>query len=270
MRRECVYAGSWYPSDKDELDTLTDYQEEEGNARFAVLPHAGLYFSHRGIAHYFARLDKNVERIIILSPSHYYYLKPDEILTGAFTSAATPYGDIPMFPLTGCKEGGEREIAREHGVEMVLPFVKKKGNISVAMGLISQTSDPEAMASILEPQIDEHTGIIASSDFTHYGINFDHVPFGIMINNKVLEHVRDDDRSLGELLAANKAYEALNYSIDHHSTICGIAPATITCALATKRNLKGSVVDLYDSYTLSGGGDSFVSYCTVLWEDRKK
>ena len=134
MIRDAVYAGRWYPGDPDELDRLVSYGTEAGDkARLAVLPHAGLYYSHRGIAHFFARMEEGIQRIIILSPSHYVYLRPDHILTGRFEGFLTPYGTIKGEDLIGFDEGGEAAIQKEHAVEMVLPFIAKRPGVSVSM-----------------------------------------------------------------------------------------------------------------------------------------
>ncbi len=266
MIRNSIFAGHWYPADPDQLDQLVTWEPEEGRkARIAILPHAGLYFSHRGIAHFFARLADGVDRIILLAPSHYAYLRPDHILTGDFTGYQTPYGVIPGKPLSGFDTGGESAIWQEHAVEMVLPFIAKKGGISVSTGLISQVSDPKPLAQTLLSQMDEHTALIASSDFTHYGASFDHIPYGARVTLEVRDKVEEEDRSLAGILASGDAKEALGFCRDHRSTVCGIAPGTIAATVAKHLGLEGEVADYYTSYDLGGGDDSFVGYATVLW-----
>lgn len=266
MVRESVFAGYWYPAEPDELDSLVTLPvEEEKTVRIGVLPHAGLFFSHRGISHFFARLDEKVDRIIILSPSHYYYLQPNILTTANFESVSTPYGNLPYFPLKGFQGGGERQIQREHGVEMVLPFIAKRGIISVSMALISQLDDPKDIAERLMPFMDDHTALIASSDFTHYGLNFDHIPYGIRITDQVRDKVKAEDEELVTMLAKDKANDALAFSQSRKSTVCGIAPASIAAEIAGRMGLQGEVADQYDSASLAPGGDSFVDYVTILW-----
>lgn len=266
MIRDAVYAGRWYPGDPDELDRLVSYGTEAGDkARLAVLPHAGLYYSHRGIAHFFARMEEGIQRIIILSPSHYVYLRPDHILTGRFEGFLTPYGTIKGEDLIGFDEGGEAAIQKEHAVEMVLPFIAKRPGVSVSMGLISQVSDPLPFAEALASQMDEHTAVIASSDFTHYGASFEHTPYGLAINKTTRGKVEVEDRQLATLLAQNRYKESLDFAQKRHSTVCGIAPSAIVSCLAGKLGLTGEVTDYYTSFELGGGDDSFVGYATVLW-----
>jgi AmmeMemoRadiSam system protein B len=267
MTRNAIFAGRWYPAEPDQLDELVNWKPEEGGkARIAILPHAGLYFSHRGIAHFFSRMEDGVDRIIILSPSHYYYLRPDRILTADYDAYRTPYGVLEGKPLKGFDTGGEAEIQQEHAVEMVLPFIAKKGGIAVSSGLISQVSDPEPLAETILSQMDAHTALIASSDFTHYGLSFDHVPYGERITVEVRDKVAEEDKTLAMILAQNKGKEALAFARGHRSTVCGIAPNAIASCVAKHLGLSGEVVDYYTSFDLGGGDDSFVGYATVLWE----
>lgn len=270
MRRASVYAGAWYPADLSELDALIRLPESnEGTpVRYGILPHAGLYFSARGIAPFFARLDKDIQRILILSPSHYYYLEPNQILTDSrLDETETLYGDRPMLPLSGFQDGGYRAIQREHAVEMVLPFIGKYTQASVSMGLISQVDEEqvEAIADKLLHQIDSHTAVIASSDFTHYGEGFSYIPYGARIDTQVRQKVQTFDQQIATQLAEGNWKTALKEAKSHHATICGIAPSSIVSCMAQKQGLKGSLVDSYDSWDLSGGGESFVSYQSVLW-----
>lgn len=270
MERKDVFAGYWYPSDKDELRDLIAFQPEPGDPiRSAILPHAGLFFSHRGIAHYLARVDRGITRVIVLSPSHYYYLKPNEILgSRSFDSAQTPFGSLSMVPLEGAAPGGEAQIQREHAVEMVLPGLKETlPDVTVSMGLVSQVDEGqvEALAGLVLRQMDDHTSLVASSDFTHYGEGFRYFPYGLAITDGVRAKVRDDDRELAGLLAQGEWRQALRLSNARHSTVCGIAANVIASCVNSSLGLVGEIADSYDSFGLSGGGESFVSYVTVLW-----
>lgn len=265
-----MFAGYWYPADPEALSRLIAAAPEKGpEVRCAILPHAGLFFSHRGIGHYLSRLEEGITRVIILSPSHYAYLSPNEILgSKLLDSAATPFGSLRMSPLEGVSFGGEAQIQREHAVEMVLPGLKQHvPGANVSMGLISQVDEEhvETLAGNLLRQADEHTSLIASSDFTHYGEGFSHTPYGTVIDESVRSKVHDEDTELAGLLAAGDWKEALRFSNRHHSTVCGIAPNVIVSCMCKHLGLVGEVADAYDSWDLSGGGDSFVSYVTVLW-----
>lgn len=271
MVRDDACAGRWYPSDRNALERLTGFDRRKGgSARFAVLPHAGLFFSHRGIAPFFERLDGAVTRLIILSPSHYYYLTPNEILTAnGFATARTPFGDLQVAPLEGFRDGGEAAVQREHGVEMVLPFIARlRPAVTVSFGLISEVDGDHAalLADRLLAQMDGHTGVIASSDFTHYGREYSYVPYGAEVTDAVRKAVGRDDLHAASLLAGGAWREALAWSHARHATICGMAPASILGCLADKLGMRGTVADRYDSYGLTGGGDAFVDYATVLWE----
>ncbi len=271
MKRIARFAGLWYPDNPQELSLIVAphgshkrTSEERGAYRFAVLPHAGLYYSGALIASFFSALSEDVDHVIILAPSHYHYLKPGVLYTSRFTESETPFGSVPTIPL-GVSDSilDNQAIADEHAVEMFLPFIAVRGGLSVSYGLISQIPGQDevlAMAKKLSPLIGERTAVIASSDFTHYGRRFNYMPFG----PRAVEKVVQNDLLCAELLVKGDIADIIpTYTT---GTICGIAPAMITSCLAHMQGLSGHVAGHSTSLDKGGGpDDDFVSYVTVFW-----
>ena len=262
MERYARFAGTWYPDDPGRLRRLVDTEMEYGNAIMGILPHAGLAYSGPLIRTFFARLSPRVRRILLISPSHYFYIRPDDLISSSFTSSATPLGSIATIPVD---IGGisDRCIQAEHGVEMFLPYIAARGGLSVSYLMISSLSsyqNAERIAESILRHIDEGTAIIASSDFTHYGRSYGYMPYGDDGYDKVAEH----DDTIAGLLACNKAEEALEAA--EGGTICGIAPAVITATIARMRGLAGHVGNHATSADMNGDRRDFVSYRTILWE----
>ena len=262
MERYARFAGTWYPDDREMLRRIVDTERQSGNTVMGVLPHAGLSYSGRLIRTFFSSLSPSVRRILIISPSHYFYLRPDSLISSSFTSSETPLGNIDTIPM-GIGEESERCIQAEHGVEMFLPFIAARGGLSVSYLIISSLSSYEAagrIAGSIMERIDDSTGIIASSDFTHYGRSYGYIPYGPDGYERAVEH----DGMVAGLLADNKAEEALEAA--EGGTICGIAPAAITAEIARMRGLHGHAGDHATSADINGDRLDFVSYRTVLWE----
>ena len=261
MERYARFKGSWYPDDRATLSDMIKWEEGKRTSRFAVLPHSGLLYSKEHIKEYFSTLSEDVRRILIISPSHYFYIEPDTLVSAGFTSSETPLGRIETIPLD-VGTVSDMAIQAEHGVEMFLPFIAMHANLSVSYLLLSSLSSfssGEDIAQELMPRIDDETGVIASSDFTHYGPSYNYMPYG----SKGYPRVLEEDRKAAALLAEGEAEKAWNEG--HRRTICGIAPATIVSIMARESGFKGHVGLLSSSADKGGDRLNFVSYCTVLW-----
>ena len=265
MERKSVFSGSWYPSSQEQLDRIVESGSRlDVPVRFAVLPHAGLYYSGSFISCFFRSLPPSVRRVLIISPSHYYALDDDLPVTSGLDCAGTAYWNVPVFSTAlDCTLRADDVIQREHGIEMFLPFIGKR-QLSAGFLIISRLSSPDALRRIADAAdslIDEGTAVIASSDFTHYGSRFGFSPYG---RNNAEERVEEHDLRLADLLASGD-WKAV-FEEHRKTTVCGIVPAMIVSALALRHRLTGFVADYGNSNRISGAADeSFVSYVSVMW-----
>jgi AmmeMemoRadiSam system protein B len=294
--RKAWYAGTWYAADPSVLrknisQALLEAREIEddnlhsfGSARFAVLPHAGLAYSARGIAHMLLHAPGNLHRVVILAPSHYAHVGTDRFTTAHFASFDTPIGPLEGFALFDDTYPRKDEVLaalqREHAVEMVLPFLaylqeERKRNIAVSMALISQVTTAQSARQLAEDLFDAigqedldngATMVIASSDFTHYGERFGYAPYGIAQVKVVSEKVRASDLELAAHLADLELGPIFLQQRQQRSTVCGIAATLVLSALAAHVSTKGVVADYYTSQEVLGDrAADFVAYCTILW-----
>jgi len=237
--------------------------EKAQDAQMAVLPHAGLVFSAPLTKAFFCQLDRSIDKLLILSPSHYFHLPADQLCYADFDSYQGPFGDLEGFCLGS---GYERQVQSEHGVEMMLPFASRKGSLKIAAALVNQLSSASMareLAMELDRCIDSTTAVIASSDFTHYGRNFGYVPYGAFIDRSVREKVYDHDMAVAKRLAGG----TMEYRED--TTICGLGASCIVSELARMRGLEGRLEAMSDSLSITGlGTSSFVSYASVIWRNQ--
>ena len=263
MKRIARFAGLWYPTSADELSLITGNSELHGNNVNAVLPHAGLFYSGGIIRNYFESLSSSVKRIVIISPSHYYYIEPDLIVTASFTSSSTPFGDAETVPLSiPHAVQSEAALQAEHGVEMFLPFIAARG-LKVSYALVSSLSSVEKVyekAGLFKAEADGETAFIASSDFTHYGPRFNYMPYSRDVEKQVVEN----DSCCAALLAEGRTEKV--FADFTNGTICGIAPAMIVSFLSSGEGLAGMRGPHTTSNDVSGQRDeNFVSYQSVYW-----
>ncbi len=291
--RKAWYAGSWYAAEPDLLRrTITGAVQQvaesnggnshRGTARLAVLPHAGLAYSSRGIAHLVVHAPKRIDRVVILAPSHTTAIPDDTLSFGLFSGFDTPLGSLRSFMTRLESKGPDVTIPlqREHAVEMVLPFLaylqeQQQAPISVAMALISRVTDVshaariagELVGALGEDELESsHTMVIASSDFTHYGQRFGYAPFGVHVDEKVQQKVKQEDVLVATALSRSELGPLFLTQRMKRMTICGIAAASVLSALAKRIDTSGWVADYYTSLDVLGEqATDFVAYGTILW-----
>ncbi len=304
------FAGRWYRDDPEALHgDLLHFRSVAaavgGGARdsgagaaagpvsLAVLPHAGLSFSGRGIAHAFLPPQPPVATtVLILSPSHYAALTPDVLVAESFSSHETPLGAVPGSPSFSQNLLKEKSISLrvdnalvegEHGTEMFLPFIRQwMGASAVSMILVPEFSAPDVLErwadgvlSALSREGVQSLMVIASSDFTHYGDRFGYTPFGKPGNGtRVPDAVREDDEAVAHMVSAGDSSGIIE-RMRRPITVCG--RHAILLSLAIRRRLirygrdltmPGRVVDYYTSLDAAGRrDDDFVCYASILWRE---
>ncbi len=265
MERKMCFAGTWYPDNREELEAITSCSQDDGRkARFAVLPHAGLFYSAPFISQFFSSLDSEIRRVLIISPSHYKRLAQDRPVVSQFSTAQTPLGPVNVFSLPMKAAIVDNDaVAMEHGVEMFLPFVAACGlDVSFMMfGSFTSFRELAFTARDIIEAIDTETAIIASSDFTHYGPRFGYIPYLGKDEHKL---VAQHDLKIANALARSQA-RAL-YCQRKINTICGFDEAMLVSEIAADIGMPGWVAGQGTSDDLTGTRNSdFVSYMSIFW-----
>lgn len=274
------FAGSWYPASpaqlKKELDKYMSAAISKPYKVYgAVLPHAGHAFSGRGIAHFFKNTPENIERIVLLSPSHYEHLSPDRLYFGRFSEHETPLGNIAGDTALQLDNNNlfvekPNAVAREHAAEMALPFIKQfvKGSPALSIFIVPEITDTNAVHKLGDALLESipnseggNTLFIASSDFTHYGRRFNYAPFGADAE-KMAENL---DRKYGQMLVSCDIDAIFDQLAKDEPTICGIYPSMLLSYIMKKLGFVGEIADYYNSNSVTGRSDDFVCYETILY-----
>lgn len=276
-------AGSWYPADKQELTNLLNQMSNAAQQRFAmqtdhaqiralIAPHAGYSFSGIVAAAVYNLVEKNeIDRTIILAPSHFIPL--NGIAAPLFSRYRIPTGTLSVDRTAIQKIANDPLIIHadayftpEHSVEMQLPFIQRALPRVPIMPLIVGSLDNDQVAriaSLLKQCITPKTLVVVSSDFTHYGKNFQYVPF----TNHVLLNIDQLDSSVLQPIQHQERAGFESIINKTHDTVCGYNPIRILLELI-HQNAFGRVATrlvAHDtSYPISHDDTNVVSYAGLI------
>ncbi len=187
MVREPVVAGSFYPSNKTELQKqLASFFEAaenhavDKNIRAIIVPHAGYVFSGEAAASAYAQLDpdKEYSRIFVIGTSHHIMMNGASIYNRG--NYRTPLGEVEVDIELANKLLENNKLFkfnpaahdREHSLEVQLPFLQyhlKKPFKIVPIIISTQTATTcQKLADALKPWFTQDNLFVISSDFSHY------------------------------------------------------------------------------------------------------
>ncbi len=290
--RPSALAGTWYTADPIQLATAIEGHLEHGRPLeeiastrpiALIAPHAGHRFSGDAAGAAFRLLageaGRNVTRIFLIGPSHHQAFSGASIPN--VTQYETPLGPVPIdtdvtqamldHPLV-------HTVARAHGpehcLEIELPFLQRvfEHPFRIVPMLISglDTAGWFELAQALAAHVDEHTLIVISSDFCHYGSRFGYLPFEDDPDGNLR---RLDKGVLAPILALDPAALA-TYKRETDITVCGIRPIGILLELLRRDQIQaiwggglpeGRVLDYYRSADLLDDFEGSVSYASVAF-----
>ncbi len=183
--RRAAVAGTWYPGSPQALATEVDRylagatQAVAGELIALIAPHAGLTYSGPVAAHAYALLrERPVDVVVLLGPSHFVGFEGVALYpSGGF---ATPLGVVPIDEACGAALMEATPLvqphvsahAREHSLEMQLPFIQHLEPGARIVPLVMGRQSPEtaralgdALGSVLQGR---RALLVASSDLSHY------------------------------------------------------------------------------------------------------
>lgn len=286
MTRKPIVAGMFYEAEKESLKEqikecfLSEFgpgKLPEGKKEKTVLgviaPHAGYVYSGACAAYSYKEIaeSKLPEIFIILGLSHSGY--------GSCISLEdweTPLGIVKndkefgkaLMKNTGLKQD-EAAHNQEHSIEVQLPFLQfiNEGSEIMITPIIASPDMPydELAKNIIKTIKEENKKacLIASSDFTHYGVNYGYFPFQdkvkdnlYALDDKAIKHIKNLD-----------AYRFLEHTEQTGATICGKFPVAVmvdVCKLLGGKNAK--LLKYYTSGDVIKDYSSAVGYASIVVE----
>ncbi len=250
------YSGSFYPDKKDELEKYFQFFNQnrlnksiDFIPRAIISPHAGYIYSGNVANEAYALCEKyDYKRVIVIGPSHSYYLNGASI--ALFDSYETPFGDIDM-DLDFSKEllnkysclSFDENAHMEHSTETQMPFIKNYFNTKV-VEIIYGKIDFNSLSLLLEELLnDKDNLLVISTDLSHF---YSLEEANILDEKTILAIKNQDEKALENCEA------------------CGKVGVKALLKASKKKNLNIKFLDYKTSYERTKDKSSVVGYCSFL------
>jgi hypothetical protein len=271
-------AGTWYKADANALraDLAGYFQkaavEPKQDVMALILPHAGYEYSGPTAACGVQALGRRYQRVIVIGPTHRLPME-DMFSVPRATHHQTPLGLVPLdtefiekllkYPLfqnvpAACQE--------EHSVQIEVPLLQYRlGDFKLVPIVAGQCSyDTIARAGrILASLVDSDTLVVASSDFTHYGPQYQYVPF----RESIPGNLKKLDMGAFEFIQKRDAKGLLNYRDRTGATICGCVPIAVLLETLGK-DAQAELVRYTTSGERLGNYSNSVSYLAATFRGK--
>lgn len=275
--RPMLVSGQFYESEFDRLEKqikdcfshkqgpgALPLKTRKGNIKGIISPHAGYSFSGPCAAWAYKKLaeSKFTETFIILGPSH----MGSTDISIATDDFETPFGIIKtdkevcktLLKNSFIKE--DNDLHRlEHSIEVQLPFlqfVNKEFLHKIKIVPILVGSYDYKLAEAITSLEKEFT-IIASSDFTHYGKDYNYTPF--VFSKK--ENMYQLDNEIIDLIKQLKTDEFLKFT--KNKTVCGKLPIATMMDIAKWYKTKPKLLHYYTSGDILNDYTNAVGYASI-------
>ncbi len=278
--RPGILAGTWYPNDRIELRQSIEVMLARAELQFGsrrrdpnrlqalILPHAGHRYSGKTCAMgVCAARGGRFSKIFLLGPSHRAPVS-GAVLSDA-THFETPLGAIPVdldtvrqLQAAGLPVSGTVH-AREHSLEIILPFLQiafpQSTIVPILIGSLTETACAD-LAGRIKPCIGDRSLVIASSDFVHYGADFNYLP---PVGPDVRAGVRKIDEGAVDCIRRIRGADLLAYQRSTGATICGILPIAVLLDIFSAGSAEVELLDYSQSADVSDDTDHMVSYAAI-------
>lgn len=286
--RKPYFAGQFYDLQTENLQKfikqtvkkeLSEEQTRE-SVRALILPHAGYSFSAQTAIKALLKAQKQkYSKILIIAPSH--RIPFEGIAIAEFEAYRTPLGEIPvdLDSVLNIANKQNDYIANlpeahtsEHSLEVQLPLLQHFFSdfelIPIINGTINESS-ARKIAPSLKDWWQEDILWVISSDFTHYGRNFNYLPF----TKDVKENINKLDSGAIELILQKDLHAFCKYLDKTGATICGRGAIEILLAVLeltdTDNKLSSELVSHTTSGELTGDYSHCVSYAGITFFNKQ-
>jgi AmmeMemoRadiSam system protein B/AmmeMemoRadiSam system protein A len=258
--RPAAVAGMFYPHVPDKLrHTVGTFLKDthgvkaSGKIRGLVSPHAGYIYSGIVAAAGYKQIDPSIRTVILLGPSHRVRLTAPSI--PEVQAYRTPLGDVRLARLAstlrrlpGFKPVPEAHL-EEHALEVQLPFLQVMLKEFEIVPILTNSSDPKALASTLAPYVDKDTLVVASSDLSHY-YSYEAAVTLDRFCTSAITGCKFSDMALCEA--------------------CGKQAVLTLMHIAQIKGWKGTLADYRNSGDTAGNRNRVVGYTSIAFVDGKE
>jgi len=270
--REYSLPPGWYPREPGEVSRfLADFRPKGPFSRAAVAPHAGWYYSGRLAARAAACLQPEAETIIVIGG----HLSDSPPLFAMEDAVRTPFGPMNIDEeLRGVlikTLKGREDRYRDNTVEVLLPiaryFFPQARLLWLRLGAQSSSFEAGKIISREAAKLNRKVNVLASTDLTHYGVNYGFMPQGT--GEAALRWVREvNDAAFIKAVEGGKSDEVLRRAEQYFSA-CSAGAVLGAMGFAREEGLGGArLLEYATSADLRDGEeipDSFVGYAAMAF-----
>lgn len=277
--RNPVVAGAFYPSDAGDLrkmikNFLDKTKTERRNTMGIVAPHAGYVYCGKTAAAVYNSVSHGFDTVVLLGPNHsgagevttsletwktpLGSLEPDEDFVKEISKGST----IIEYP---------RSHWREHSIEVQLPWLQYRFEdfkivpISINPVYFDLDTCREIGTKISEvaTYLRRKILMVASSDFTHYGVAYSYEPFSGNAK-EILQKIKETDMEVINQILKIKPVDVIKTCEEKRLTICGYgAIASMLFAARDLNAKKAELIDYSTSFETSKNTDAIVGYAGI-------
>ena len=287
MARKPTFAGQFYEKSESMLDKQISecFTGKNGpgdlpvskrvkNIQAVIAPHAGYQFSGECTAWAYKEIAESEfpDLFILIGPNHH-----SAVNAISLDGYETPFGlvrvdkEFAMALLDKNSElaADEKAHEAEHSIEVQIPFLQfvtkdKMHELKIVPIILGDVDHNKLAIDIKETIVEsgKKVIIIVSSDFTHYGRIYHHIPF----SENVKEKIYKQDREAINFIEKLDPDGFMNYFHENMMNICGAIPIAVLL-----KTLKKSDVELVQFYTSSDLEETpqyknAVSYAAIIFK----
>lgn len=282
MKRNSLYAGSFYPESKSECEAMfAEFSQQTVTTKInticaGIVPHAGWVYSGYTSYLVFNAIKKEMlepETFVVFGAIHV----PGVYKASTWRSGGwkTPFGVIDLdssvveqIIATDLVEVNEDAHINEHSIEVLVPFIQHFFPQAKLVPIMIPVQDSafQIGKKIADICKDKKTVAIASTDLTHYGTRFGFSPKGTGIES--LEWVKkENDKRIIDLMLDLEDDKIIK-EVRQNNNACGAGAIAATLAFAKEQGKStGQLLDYTTSWDIYPQGqiDNFVGYSGIVF-----
>lgn len=264
MQRKALYAGSWYPTKKNEIRTYITAGAQQQKAIAAVCPHAGWIYSGKVAGEVLSQVIP-AELYIMIGPNHRGIGSPVAVYPSG--SWETPLGSLPVeesvaeaivVNSAGFARPDVIAHAEEHSLEVQAPFIKYLSPQAKIVPISLADYRPEVCRNlgaavakaVRSGAYAQSTLLLASTDMSHY------IP---------AEQAKEVDSLAIDKIEHLDPAGLLKTVFENDISMCGSGPTAV--ALYAARELGATAARLVRYATsgdVTGDQDEVVAYAGLI------
>ncbi|MCL2441908.1 MAG: AmmeMemoRadiSam system protein B [Treponema sp.] len=274
--RDYSLPAGWFPRDSASviafLKEFNGKNRNKAGVRAAIAPHAGWYYCGRVAALGISGLCSDAETVVILG-GHLPAGSP--ALFAMEDAVKTPFGYLPID--TGLRDNLLKELSgaedryRDNTIEVLLPMVHyflPKARL-LWIRLPAEISSFEAGKKISQAalKLNRRINVLASTDLTHYGLNYGFSPQGS--GKAALHWVREvNDANFIKAVESGNKTDVLRCA-EQENAACSAGAVLGVMGFAEAESLGNArLLDYSTSADITGeeAPDSFVGYASFIYK----